>query len=182
MSIYVAFLQGVNVGKHKRIKMDAFHQIIIDLGGTYAKTVANSGNIVFAYGGDLEKEGLRGAIEKAVSDLVGQPVPTLIRTDEEMRQVVANNPYPQVTDPKCLHVEFLNQPVPDALNDLAFGEDHLTLIGCEIYLHAPNKMSGITYDARTLYKRLGKSHTSRNWNTIKNVIMVAEFIARKQRS
>lgn len=177
MQIYIALLQGVNVGKYKRIKMDVFRQIIADLGGLHAKTVVNSGNVVFAYDGDLGSEALRLAIEKAVTDHVGQPVPTLIRTDDEMRQIFANNPYPEVTDPKCLHVEFLNEPEPDALNDMASGEDHLTMINREIYLHAPNKISGITYDAKTISKRLGKNHTSRNWNTVENLIKIAETIA-----
>lgn len=179
MQIYIALLQGVNVGKYKRITMDVFRQIIADLGGLHAKTVANSGNVVFAYDGDLGSEELRLAIEKAVTDHVGQPVPTSIRTDNEMRQIFANNPYPHLTDPKCLHVEFLNESVPDALNGLEFGQDHLTMIDREIYLHAPNKMSGITYDAKALGKRLGKNHTSRNWNTVENLIKAAESIPQK---
>lgn len=178
MQIFIALLQGVNVGKYKRIKMDVFRQIIADLGGQHAKTVANSGNVVFAYQGDLGVEALRTAIEKSVADHVGQAVPTLIRTDDEMRQIVANNPYPDVTDPKCLHVEFLNESVPDAIDDLEFGQDHLTMVGREIYLYAPNKMSGITYDAKSLGKRLGKNHTSRNWNTVENLVTTAESIPR----
>jgi uncharacterized protein (DUF1697 family) len=166
MTVYIALLQGVNVGKHKRISMADLKTIVAGMGGEQPVTVANSGNVVFAYGGNLGAGELCAALEEAISRHVGMPVPTLVRAAGEMRSVVERNPYPDVTDPKCLHVEFLLQEIPDVLAGIDFGQDHLTASGSEIYLHAPNKMSGITYDAKALYKRLGTHHTSRNWSTV----------------
>lgn len=166
MTVYIALLQGVNVGKHKRIAMDDLKRVVIEAGGKGPVTVANSGNVVFSYDGALDTAELRATLETAISDHVGMPVPTLLRTGAEMRSVVERNPYPAVTDPKCLHVEFLLEPLPDVLAGVDFGQDHLTASGGEIYLHAPNRMSGITYDAKTLNKRLGTHHTSRNWSTV----------------
>lgn len=166
MTVYIALLQGVNVGKRKRIAMADLKRIVQETGGQDAAPVANSGNVVFVCDGDRDADALRVALENAISDHVGMPVPTLLRTSEEMRSVVERNPYPDVSDPKCLHVEFLLEPVPKALDGIEFGEDHLTASGSELYLHAPHRISGITYDAKTLYKRLGTHHTSRNWNTV----------------
>lgn len=174
MTVTIALLQGVNVGKNKRISMADFRELIASLGGEDAKTIANSGNIVFRHGDNRTEEELRFEIERAVTDHVGVPVPTITRTGAEMRQVVEVNPYPEIDDPKCLHVEFLTEPVEGVLDGIDFGDDHLTLLGREIYMHLPNKMSGTTYDARTLFKRLGTHHTSRNWNT---VIKLAEIAA-----
>lgn len=172
MIIYIALLQGVNVGKHKRIAMVDLKQIVIDLGGTDPTTVANSGNVVFSHPGrDTEK--LRSPLETAISKHVGMPVPVILRTGKEMRQVVERNPYPQVSDPKQLHVEFLLAEIDNPLAGIAFGNDHLTASGHEIYLHLPNRMSGLTYDARSLGKRLGSHHTSRNWNTITKLADIA---------
>lgn len=173
MAITIALLQGVNVGKYKRISMADFKQIIADLGGENATTVANSGNVVFSHNEGIGADALRLSIEDAVSDHVGIAIPTVTRTGSELQQIVAANPYTDVTDTKCLHVEFLNKPIPDALDDVDFGEDHLTMIGREIYMHLPNKMSGITYDAKTLHKRLGTHTTSRNWNTVTKLASIA---------
>lgn len=176
MTVTIALLQGVNVGKYKRISMADFKAIIADLGGEDATTIANSGNVVFRHDGSLSPKELRLAIEKAVSDHVGVSIPTITRSGEEMRLVIAANPYPEVDDPKCLHVDFLLDPVDSALDDLDFGEDHLTLTGRNLYMHLPNKMSGITHDAKTLGKRLGTHHTSRNWSTITKLAALAEKI------
>lgn len=166
MAVTIALLQGVNVGKYKRISMADLKTIVSELGGEDATTVANSGNVVFRHDDSRDAEELRLTIESAVSEHVGVPIPTITRTADEMQEVVATNPYPEVDDPKCLHVDFMLKPVDGALDDLEFGNDHLTIIGRDIYMHLPNKMSGITYDAKTLYKRLGTHHTSRNWSTI----------------
>ena len=174
MAITVALLQGVNVGKYKRIRMADFKQIITELGGEGATTVANSGNIVFRHDDSRTPEDLRVAIENAVGNHVRMAVPTITRSGEEMRQVVAANPYPNVMDPKCLHVDFLLEPVDGALDGIEFGEDHLTLIGRDLYMHLPNKMSGVTHDGKMLGKRLGTHHTSRNWNTITKLADLAE--------
>lgn len=176
MTVTIALLQGINVGKYKRISMADFKAIIADLGGENAITVANSGNVVFRHDGSRSPEELRLAIENAVSDHVGVAIPTIIRSGDEMRGIVEANPYPDVEDPKCLHVDFLLEPVDGALDDLDFGEDHLTLTGRNLYMHLPNKMSGITHDAKTLGKRLGTHHTSRNWSTITKLAALAEKI------
>lgn len=173
MPVLIAMLQGVNVGKYKRIKMEAFRALVGDIGGTEMTTIANSGNIVFRHDGEKSPQGWRAAIEKVVSDNVGMPIPTVVRTAEEMSEILSANPFPEVEDPKCLHVEFLVDPVEDVLNDLEMGEDALVLKGREIYMHLPNKMSGITYDAKTLAKRLGTHHTSRNWSTVSKLDVTA---------
>lgn len=170
MAVTIALLQGVNVGKYKRISMADLKAIIADLGGEEATTVANSGNVVFRQDDSLSPKDLRLAIEKAVSKHVGVEIPTITRSAEEMREVVAKNPYPEVEDPKCLHVDFLLQAMDSALDGIEFGNDDLTLIGRDLYMYLPKKMSGITYDAKSLHKRLGTHHTSRNWSTITKLV------------
>ena len=177
MAVTIAMLQGVNVGKYKRISMADFKTIIAGLGGEEASTVANSGNIVFRHDDSRTPEELRLAIEQAVTEHVGVPIPTVTRTGAEMREIVEANPYPEADDPKSLHVEFLMEPMDGALEGIAFGEDHLTMIGQEIYMHLPNKMSGITYDAKSLFKRLGTHHTSRNWSTVTKLAAIANGLA-----
>lgn len=180
MPIYSALLQGVNVGKYKRIAMADFRQIIADLGGTSITTIANSGNAVFSYAGDLVEESLRAAIEQAVTDHIGINTPTVLRSHKEIGAIMTANPYPDaVADPKTLHVIFLSKEISDVLSEMDFGEDHLTAIGREIYLFAPHKLSNSTYDAKSLNKRLGTHATSRNWNTVINLFEAGESIARR---
>lgn len=175
MPIYSSFLQGVNIGKYKRITMADFRQIIADLGGTQITTIVNSGNAVFHYDGQLDQEELQTTIERAVSDHIGIATPNALRSHEEITAVIAANPYPDAaTDHKTLHVIFLNSEISNLLDGIEFGEDHLTAIGREVYLFAPHKLSGTTYDAKTLDKRLSTHVTARNWNTVMKVHEIGE--------
>lgn len=175
MDVTIALLQGVNIGKYKRISMADFKAIITALGGENATTIANSGNIVFSHDRARIPDELRLAIETAVSDHAGVLIPTITRPGAEIQQVIANNPYPDVDNPKHLHVDLLLEPVEGVLNGIEFGQDHLTLIGRDLYMHLPNGVSGLTYDARTLNKRLGTHHTSRNWSTITKLANLARM-------
>lgn len=163
--IYIALLQGVNVGRSKRISMAELKRIVTDLGGGDVTTVVNSGNVVFTH---HEADGghLRQQLEQRVTAHVGQSVPVILRTSAEIGAIVAANPYRHIADTKCLHIEFLQDEITGVLDNLDTGQDHLTVIGREIYLHLPNMISGITYDWRTLSRRLITPHTSRNWNTV----------------
>lgn len=163
---WVALLQGVNVGRHKRMAMADLRRIVAEAGGADPVTVANSGNVVFGHPATAE-EGLRADLEERISAAVGQPVPVLLRSAPELAAVVADNPFPDAAaDPTTLHVEFLLQEVPGVLEGLDHGGDQLHDHGRELYLFAPHKLSGATYDSRTLHRRLGSHHTSRNWNTV----------------
>jgi uncharacterized protein (DUF1697 family) len=50
MPIYVAMLRGINIGPHKRIKMDELRKSFEALGFERVKTYIQSGNIVFKAG------------------------------------------------------------------------------------------------------------------------------------
>ena len=47
MAVYVAMLRGINVGGHKRIKMDPLRKSLEGLGFEQVKTYIQSGNVVF---------------------------------------------------------------------------------------------------------------------------------------
>ncbi len=173
MTVWIGLLQGVNVGRHRRIAMADLRRIVTEAGGSDPVTVANSGNVVFTHP-DADGERLRADLEERVSAVVGQPVPVLLRTASELAAVVADNPFPDAAaEPTTLHVEFLLEAVPGVLDDLDQGADQLREHGCELYLFAPHKLSGTTYDARSLHRRLGSHHTSRNWNTVQKLLALA---------
>jgi uncharacterized protein (DUF1697 family) len=50
MPIYVSMLRGINVGGHKRIKMDLLRASFEALGFASVKTYIQSGNVVFKAG------------------------------------------------------------------------------------------------------------------------------------
>jgi len=171
MTTSVALLRGVNIGAKKRIAMADLRTLVGDLGYGNARTLVNSGNVVF----DMEDESpnldVAARIENALKDHHGLKVPVIVRTGEEMREIVARNPFPEVAaTPKLLHVFFLGaEPEAarvEALQEVERGDDDFRVIGPELYLSVPNGLSGGTFSLLNLDRMLGVLTTSRNWNTV----------------
>lgn len=170
MTRYVALLQGINVGKHKRIAMADLRALVERLGYTEVKTHLNSGNVVFtAASGANEEHAQR--IEDAISRELGLEVPVAVRSGEELARIVAGNPFPEAAaDHTTLHVAFLSEaPDPErvaALAEFERGDDDYRVVGADVYLYYPHKLTGATFMPTGLGKALGVVATSRNWRTV----------------
>ena len=166
MMRYVGLLQGINVGKHRRIAMSDLKAMVENLGHTDVKTHLNSGNVVFtaavSSNDDLARE-----IEAAITSHLGIDVPVVVRSRDEMRRIVGNNPFPAAAaDHTTLHVTFLGGVLdPVAVASLAErekGDDDCRVAGADVYLYYPNKITGAVF---TLHG-LNVVATSRNWRTV----------------
>jgi len=181
MPTYVALLRGINVGKHKRISMADLRALVENLGGTDVKTYVNSGNIVFDHE-ETKAATLETAIADAIRDRIGQEVPVVVRTAQEMAEIVAGNPFPDVAgDHTTLHVTFLARtPDPKAVKALAEaekGDDDYRVVGKDVYLYYPNKLTGAVFMPNGLDAALGMVTTSRNWRTVTKLAEMAEELS-----
>ncbi len=174
----IALLRGINVNPKKRIAMADLRALVAELGYGNVRTLVNSGNVVF----DVEEPRANGeiaeSIEAAILERTGLTVPVVVRTGEEMREIVSRNPFPELAaTPKLLHVSFLaTEPAPDhvaAMQEIERGEDDFRVIGSEVYLSVPNGLSGATLDFSRLDKALRVTATSRNWNTVTKLAQMA---------
>jgi uncharacterized protein (DUF1697 family) len=92
---YVAFLRGVNLGKHRRIKSEelkkAFERLLFEDVATFRA----SGNVVFASQSASEAT-LRRKIEAGLADAFGFELIVFLRSAEEVAAIAARQPF----DPK----------------------------------------------------------------------------------
>ena len=177
MPRYVALLRGINVGANKRIKMEDLRALTEGLGYRKVHTHLNSGNVVFD-AGERTNEDLAGDIEAAIASELGMDVPVIVRSGDEMQRIVDKNPFPeQAADHKTLHVAFLGaEPDPDLVDALASkerGDDDYRVVGSDVYLSYPNKLTGAVFMPNGLDKALGVRTTSRNWRTVTRLAEMA---------
>jgi uncharacterized protein (DUF1697 family) len=178
MPLYVALLQGINIGSKKRIRMEALRDLIAADGGEDIRTYVNSGNVVFRHA-ESDVPALEARVEHALEAHIGLPVPVLVRTGVEMKAIVAANPFPDAeTEPKTLHVLFLRSHPHvdniDAADEIETGPDRFAVHGREVYFFLPNLMSGATLDMKQVQKVLNVGDaTARNWNTVTKLAEMA---------
>ena len=166
---HVALLRGVNVGKAKRVSMEALRGLVSNLGYGDVRTLLNSGNIVFT----VPNAALRDSasrIEKALVAEVGISARVTVLSAVELAAVIEENPLLKFTDnPSRFLVALLKDPadraklVPLAKQD--WGKDALGVGSRAAYLWCAEGVIASRLN-EAVNRLLGDGVTSRNWATI----------------
>jgi len=171
MPIYISMLRGINVGGHKRIKMDQLRKSLDALGFEQVKTYIQSGNVVFKTR-RTSPAALSKKIEERIVKDFGFSASVISRTAEEMSKMIAENPFlkQRGIDPAKLHVMFLSElPAPTALKKLAevtVAPDQRQCSAREIYFYLPNGVSKSVLWNSPVDRILAVVTTTRNWRTV----------------
>jgi uncharacterized protein (DUF1697 family) len=171
MPVYVAMLRGINIGPHKRIKMEALRKSFEALGFEQVKTYIQSGNVIFK-AGKASAIALGKKIEARIVSDFGFSASVIVRTSDELGEIIAANPFlkQRGIEYEKLHVTFLSEipaaPALKKLADFTVAPDQLRCVGREIFLHLPNGFSGSSLWKVPWEKALAVVTTTRNWRTV----------------
>ncbi len=169
MTVYVGLIRAVNVAGQKLL-MNDLRAIAEDLGLKNARTYIASGNLTFRSG--MSERRLKSEIEAALEKHMGKPVGVMIRTAEEMCQVVAANPFPKAGK-RAVAIFLYDAPPKNAGDDARnFADEEVALGKREIYVHYPSGMG-----RSKLRIPAAASGTARNMNTVKKLAEMAEEMA-----
>ncbi len=178
MPIYICMLRGINVGPHKRMKMEKLRASCQELGFQQVKTYIQSGNVILQ-AAKLSPAALSKKVEERIASDFGFSVDVMSRNREEMNKIIQGNPLlkEEGIDRTKLHVTFLSD-VPTAaalkkLQELTMPPDRACCLGTEIYFYFPNGVSGSSLWKHPLDRVLSVTGTMRNWNTVNNLYEMA---------
>jgi uncharacterized protein (DUF1697 family) len=163
-----AFVRGINVGGHRPVAMGDLRTVFSDIGLGNVRTLLQSGNVVFTTTDGAAR--LRPIIEATCAAELGLDTTIILRTEPEMKKVVAGNPFPRAAAEQTkVHVMFLaDKPAAAAVAKLdphRFAPDEWVLDGRHVYVWYPNGAG-----RSKLRLDLGTPATARNWNTVTKVL------------
>ncbi len=108
---YVAFLRGINVGGHNKIKMETLREVFVALQFENVKTYINSGNVIFETV-KTDNHKLAAKIESAIEKEFALKIKVMARTIAEIKEIIKNNPFAgQFENDKDLHVLFFGRGI-----------------------------------------------------------------------
>lgn len=182
MTRYVALLRGINVGKAKRVPMPGLRRALEDAGYGDVRTLLVSGNVVLTPAGDWPDDLARKRVADDVSRVVregwGHLVRVVVRTAEELVEVVAASPVPDPENGSRFFVAFLSDaPAPGAVTPPDPGDlkdDQWWAGDREIYLWCPEGLLESPAMAHLTALDLGVDVTVRNWNTVVKLAALAQ--------
>lgn len=175
---YVALLRGINVGGRNIISMADLRTVFQGAGYGGVRTYIQSGNVVFTT--DAPRDGLEEDLESLLERALGRPAMVVVRSRQQVRNVVARAPDGFGTDPDAYKYDamFLRAPltpgrVLEVLNlrggvDRAWPGPGVVYFSRDEKQLTKSRMSKIT--SEPAYHRM----TIRNWRTTTTLLEMLE--------
>jgi uncharacterized protein (DUF1697 family) len=175
---YAALLRGINVGGKHTLPMKDLAEVFVAGKCKDVRTYIQSGNVVFTCR-DVVFKGLCPSLEKKIQARFGFPVPVVVRSHQQLEQVVRNNPFLKAGKPQqTLHVMFLaDEPDAEAIGKLDPARspgDEFRVVGSEIYLYVPNGAGNSKLTNAYFDSKLSTTGTSRNWATVLRLLEMTQ--------
>lgn len=172
MTTYFAFLRGINVGAHNRMKMAELCDLCESLGFENVQTHGQSGNVAFE-AAETDPRSLAAEISDGISETFDYDITVMARTKSALDEVVDGQPFDRETDDDTkLYVTFLQKAPDDAgvqeLKSAQNEAEEFVVAGREVYskLRKDRLDPGEFTDVG---KQLGQSATRRTWNVVTKV-------------
>jgi uncharacterized protein (DUF1697 family) len=171
---YVALLRGI-APLNPNMRNQKLRSVVESLGFHNVETVISSGNVVFdADSRDVSE--LEARIEEAWPEQLGFQSTTIIRTGDQMHDLVAKRPFGERanTPATSLQVTFLKQE-PDVDLQVPYTPDTggytIVAIDDRVICSVVDLTGSRTPDLmRWLEKMLGKEITTRTWKTVHRIV------------
>lgn len=171
MTVWVAFLRAVNVGK-RQMKMAELKALCEELGYAEVKTILASGNVRFETDRDPKAE-LEAAIEKRW----GYFSEAVMRAGPQIETMLASQPFAAYPEESHFHryVLMFDNPLPRNAKFAGLPGDYdiVRVDARDIYIvghRQPDGRHGPGLDKFDRQLEKGAIATMRNWNTIPKVL------------
>lgn len=168
----IAILRGINVGGRRKILMADLRSLFESLGFTETKTYIQSGNVIFSDDSKSSDLIVADKIEIAITEKYGFDVPVIVRSSEEIKQAVQNNPFlkNKEADINHLFLTFLkekpsseNQTKTESYN---YAPDQFVILDKDVFLYCEGKYHKSKLTNNFFEKKLKVAATTRNWKTV----------------
>ena len=175
MITYIAFLRGINVGGHKKIKMADLRLLLEGLGYKEVMTYIQSGNVIFN-SLDEYRDKLENQISEAIKSHYGFDVPVLVKTRTEINKILDNNPYNDPEDLASNKIYFvLLQEIPrkediEATSAIIFENEKFNITPECVFLRCGLGAGKAKCNINFFESKLKVSTTTRNYRTMTKLL------------
>ena len=171
---YIALLRGINVGGHNKIKMYELRSVFESLGFENVKSYIASGNVAFDTAKTTDSA-LSKKTEKSVKENFSLEIEVMVRTTQEIENVIKQNPFEKVhdDDQTKLFVVFLKEDLPKEKTDLLVSHNNeneqFEVIGRNIYALSKKGFMKSLLGKKYIDNKLKTLATARNWKTVNKI-------------
>ena len=167
MPVFVVLLRAVNVGGTGKLPMADLKRLCAKAGFRKVRTYIASGNVVAERDGSESQA--KAALEAELKTYAGKPVGLIVRTADEMAEVIALNPFRDCAANRAVAIFLDRAPAPDALSEVkGQANEEFRLGPREIYVQYPDGIG-----RSKLRVPAARDGTARNMNTVAKLAAMA---------
>ena len=157
--------------------MPELRDLLVSAGFDDVRTFVQSGNVVLST--RASPEHVARKCEQQIAARFGLDIPVVVRTRDELAEVVQRNPLGEVAvDPKRYQVTFmpteLDPEVVRKLEAAAVASEQFVISGREIYAWHPKGIARSRLWTLLAGRGLGVTATARNWTTVTKLLALAD--------
>jgi len=177
-NIYIALLRGINVSGQKKIKMADLKIHFEALGYDHVQTYIQSGNVIFSTQATDQKI-LAEQISDQLKSTYGFDVPVLVKTLEELTDIIQNNPFTEERyhQDQQIYFTLLGEPPHlenlQKLEDISYPNEAYHIDGTTIYFFCSQGYGRAKMNNNFFENKLKVTATTRNWKTVNKLIALA---------
>jgi len=173
----IVLLRGINLGPRNRVPMPELREQLARAGFEDIQTYVQSGNIVLE--SEASPDDLATQINRLIKQAFGLDIAVVVRTRDELAEVVKRNPLGDVADnPKRYQVSFLSDALDPATVKTLLVQAHETerfvTHGREAYAWHPDGVARSKLWNALAGTKLGVTATARNWTTVTKLLELAD--------
>ncbi len=178
MKTFISILRGINVSGQKKILMTDLKALYESLEFKDVITYIQSGNVIFETSLELSNQELTKKIEQAIYKNYNFHVPVIIRSVEEIKNIISVNPFlkEKEINTEKLHVTFLaeipNETSLESIKTFDYPPDKFIIIDKEVFLHCPDNYGETKLSNKFFENKLKVLATTRNWKTINKLLEI----------
>jgi uncharacterized protein (DUF1697 family) len=179
VTTYICLLRAVNLAGRNMVSMSALRDLAGELDLQDARTLLQSGNLVFRSTLPTAEK-IERLLENGAATRLGVSTEFFVRSAADWTQVIAANPFPAEArrDPGHLVVMVLRS-APDraavaALQQAIAGREQVRAKGREAFITYPDGQGRSKLTIALIERHLGTRGTARNWNTVLKLAAAAD--------
>ena len=177
MTKHISILRGINVGGHRKILMADLKALYTKLGYKNIVSYIQSGNVIFE-AKEKNQTKIEEKIYNAIKKNYGFEVPVVVRSAEEIAQIISNNPFTKKSEEESLHLTFLKEiPKEENLEKIKtfdYAPDKFKIVGKDVFIHCIGKYNKTKLANNFFEKILKVGATTRNWKTVNKLLELSK--------
>ena len=177
MDKFIAILRGINVGGKNKLLMTDLKVLFKEMGFSDIATYIQSGNVIFSSRSLKNNAEIETKIAKGIEEQFKLNIPVIVRSKEEFKTIINENPYAQTSDFEIqkMHITFFKTPTSTIeIDNKPYLPDLMTPKPWHTYLYLENKYHQTKLSNQLFEKKLKTIATTRNYKTALKILSLLE--------